>query len=280
MTISKSYSNKLIQIVATLVLFSVVTPSIAQNALQEAINGDHRSAENRARDIYRKPAEVLDFLGFRDDMTVVEVWPGGGWYTEILAPALKENGTFYAAAFEINGRHNWERRSTGRLLEKLGDNPDQYSEVIVTEFGFPYSLDIAPAESADMVLTFRNVHNWVADYYDSGRYIDVAFSAMYRALKPGGILGIVDHQWDDASNEDPNASNGYLSVERTVAWAEAAGFELVEESQLLHNPADTKDHPEGVWTLPPGYALGDEDRQKYEAIGESDRYLLKFRKPL
>ena len=143
----------------------------------------------------------------------------------------------------------------------------------------PYKIDIAPQGSVDMILTFRNVHNLVMEYNGSGRWTDLAFQVMFDTLKPGGILGVVDHEWDDVETEDPLSANGYISRARTIAFAEKAGFELAGESEILHNPRDTKDHPAGVWTLPPSYAKGDEDRARYEAIGESDRFLLKFVKP-
>jgi predicted methyltransferase len=250
-----------------------------ETLLNATIGGEHRSVANKQRDAYRKPLETLSFLGLRSDMNVVEIWPGGGWYSEILAPILKDNGRFYAAQFSLNGRYGYQRRGLGDFMTKLGGAPDLYRDVIVTQFDLPYQLQIAPPESADMVLTFRNVHNLVMSIYDGGAYAELAFQAMFDALKPGGILGIVDHQWDDVANEDPLAENGYISKERTVAFAESVGFELVAESDLLRNPKDTKDHPGGVWTLPPTLALGNENREHYLAIGESDRFLLRFRKP-
>ncbi len=248
-------------------------------AVDAAISGDHRPAEDKARDVYRKPKEVLDFLGFRSDMTVVEIWPGGGWYTKILAPALKDQGTFYAAQYSVNPQFGYQRRYFGTFLTMLGEMPKLYRQVIVTHLSLPYQLEIAPHGSADMVVTFRNVHNWVGRNYGGGRFADVAFNAVFDALKPGGVFGIVDHRWPDPDTEDPEHASGYISKELTIALAESAGFELVDESDMLANPKDTHDHPQGVWTLPPTLALGDTDRDKYLAIGESDRFLLKFRKP-
>lgn len=248
--------------------------------LQKSISGEHRSDENRARDVYRKPYEVLEFVGLRSDMTVVEIWPGAGWYTEILAPVLKDRGKFYAAQYSPNGPYGYQRRGLGAYLTRLGTHPDLYGSVIVTELDLPYSLRMAPAASADLVLTFRNVHNLVMDLYDKGAHAGLAFQATYDVLKPGGVLGIVDHQWDDVANEDPLAANGYISKERTIAMAQAAGFELVAEASILRNPQDSKDYEAGVWTLPPSLALGEKDRAHYLAIGESDRFLLKFVKPL
>jgi len=248
-------------------------------ALDAAISGEHREEKDKARDQYRKPKAVLDFLGLRHDMTVVEIWPGGGWYADILAPTLKENGKYYAAQYDANGPYAYQRRGLGAFLTKLGKKPDLFRDVEVTTLDLPYSLSIAPKNSADMVLTFRNVHNLVNPIYGSGKYNTVAFQSMFDALKPGGILGVVDHEWDDAEDEDPKSENGYISRERTINLAKEAGFELVDSSEILHNPKDTKNYKYGVWTLPPVLALKDEDREKYLAIGESDRFLLKFKKP-
>lgn len=247
-------------------------------ALDNAINGEHRSDDNRARDVYRNPKETLEFFGFRSDMTVVEVWPGGGWYTEILAPALQQDGKLYAAQYSVNSAFGYQRRYFGSFLTKLGTSPDIYGDVTITHLAFPYELAIAPKGTADMVVTFRNVHNWFAEGYgpEAAR---LGFVAMFDALKPGGILGVVDHRWPDPSTEDPEAASGYISEERTIEYAEAAGFELAGRTDTNRNPRDTHDHPQGVWTLPPSLALGDEDRDKYLAIGESDRYTLKFVKP-
>jgi predicted methyltransferase len=247
--------------------------------LSAAINGDHRSTENKARDVYRKPLETLSFLGLRADMTVVEIWPGGGWYSEILAPVLKDNGQFYAAHHNPNAPYGYQRRGLGAFLTKLGENPDLYSQVVITELTLPYGLRVAPRESADMVVTFRNVHNLVMELYGGGEYATLAFRAMFDALKPGGVLGVVDHRWDDPATEDPLAKNGYISKARTVALAESVGFELAGESHILSNASDTKDYESGVWTLPPSLALGDKDKDRYLAIGESDRFLLRFVKP-
>lgn len=247
-------------------------------ALDAAIAGEHRSDANRARDRYRNPKETLAFFGFRSDMTVVEIWPGGGWYTELLAPALRERGKLYAAQYSVNPSFGYQRSYFGSFLMKLGTYPYVYSKVEVTHLAPPYELEVAPRGSADMVVTFRNVHNWFAEGY--GEYTaELGFRAMFDALKPGGVLGIVDHRWPDPATEDPGAANGYISEERTIRYAEAAGFEFAGRSDINRNPRDTHDHPEGVWTLPPSLALGDTDRDRYLAIGESDRYTLKFIKP-
>lgn len=251
---------------------------VTSAALDAAIAGEHRSAENKARDQYRRPKETLAFFGFRSDMTVVEIWPGGGWYTEVLAPALKERGKLYAAQYSPNPPFSYQRRYFGSFLSKAGSHPDVYRDVVVTALDFPYHLDIAPPGSADLVVTFRNVHNWVGRGYDR-EATRLGYRAMFDALKPGGTLGIVDHRWPDPKTEDPYSDNGYISEERIVADAEEAGFRLVARSDMNRNPKDTHDHPEGVWTLPPSFALDDKDRERYAAIGESDRLTLKFIKP-
>jgi len=247
-------------------------------ALDAAIAGDHRSEANKARDEFRRPKQTLAFFGFRSDMTVVEIWPGGGWYTEILAPALKDSGALYAAQYSVNPSYGYQRRYFGAFLSKLGETPNTYRDVKITHLDFPYEMAIAPAGSADMVLTFRNAHNWVNPGYGANA-AQLSFKVMFDALKPGGVLGVVDHRWPDPKSEDPNADHGYVSEERIINLAEAAGFELAARSDMNRNSKDGHVHPEGVWTLPPSFALGDKDKEKYAAIGESDRMTLKFIKP-
>lgn len=247
-------------------------------AVDAAIAGAHRSAENKARDEFRHPRQTLEFFGFRSDMTVVEIWPGSGWYTEILAPALKERGTFYAAQYSTNPAYAYQRRYFGEFLTKLGENADIFGDTRITTLDFPYYLEIAPPGSADMVLTFRNAHNWLSPGYGIGAS-ELSFKVMFDALKPGGILGVVDHRWPDPADEDPVADNGYVSEQRIIAMAEAAGFKFDARSDLNRNTKDTHNYPEGVWTLPPSFALGDTDKQKYADIGESDRMTLRFIKP-
>ncbi len=267
-------------VLASLALYSTSTNAALDKAtdaaLTNSLKGEHRSDEDKARDQYRKPKQVLEFLGFRSDMTVVEIWPGSGWYSKILAPALQKEGKYYAASTGMNPPYGYQRRGLAALLGTFGQTPDLFRDAVITEFLEPYSLNIAPKGSADMILTFRNVHNLFADGYGDGKYVDLVFQVMYDTLKPGGILGIVDHRWPDPATEDRKAANGYLSVERTLKHAEAAGFTLLAQSDLLANTKDTRDYPEGVWTLPPSLALGDKNKDQYLAIGESDRFLLKF----
>jgi predicted methyltransferase len=250
------------------------TDAATAAAIDAALAGAHRSAANKARDVYRHPKETLAFFGLRSDMTVVELWPGtGGWYTEVLAPVLKDKGKLYAA--HINPAESPQSAQDGlkSYREKLAADPEVYGNVIVTAFG-ANALEVAPAGSADMVVTFRNIHNWM------GRgWAPQAFAAAFRALKPGGVLGVVEHRGNPSVAQDPKAASGYVNEEYAIAMIEAAGFRLVARSEINANPRDTKDYEKGVWTLPPRYALGDKDREKYAAIGESDRFTLTFVKP-
>lgn len=252
----------------------------AAAAIDAALAGSHRSDANKARDRYRHPKETLQFFGLRPDMTVVEIWPGGGWYTEILAPVLRDQGKLYVAQYGSKPPMPYQQREMDTLAAKMRANPDLYRAVTPTALNFfTNELTIAPPGSADLVVTFRNVHNWFEDGYGPPNTAQLAFKAMFAALKPGGMLGVVDHRWPDPGTEDPKARNGYVSERRVVELAEGAGFELAGGSAINNNPLDTHDYPEGVWTLPPDLALGERDRDKYLAIGESDRFTLKFVKP-
>jgi len=246
--------------------------------LAAAIAGPQRSAENRARDQWRHPAQTLAFFGIRSDMTVVELSPGGGWYTEILAPYLRGKGKLYAAAYpaDVTGEDGeYYRKSREAFDAKLAAAPAVYDRVTVTDFMPPSRLDIAPAGSADLVLTFRNMHNWITE----DRAEVAVMKAAFEALKPGGVLGIVEHRTDKPATREQMYEGGYMPESALIAAAQSAGFELEAKSELNANPKDTHAHPEGVWTLPPTLALEDKDREKYLAIGESDRITLRFRKP-
>jgi predicted methyltransferase len=249
-------------------------------AIDAAIAGSHRSDTSKARDRYRHPKETLAFFGLRPEMTVVEIWPGGGWYTDVLAPVLRERGKLYIAEYGSKPPFPYQQREMDTLAAKMRANPDLYRAVTPSALNFfTNELAIAPPGSADLVVTFRNVHNWFEEGYGPPNAAELAFKAMFTALKPGGMLGVVDHRWPDPATEDPRAKSGYVSEQRVIALAEAAGFELAGRSDVNRNPLDTHDYPEGVWTLPPDLALGERDRDKYLAIGESDRFTLKFVKP-
>lgn len=246
----------------------------ARAAIEEAVAGEHRSEENRARDRYRHPVETLTFFGLEPDMTVVEVWPGRGWYTEILAPALADEGKLYLAHLDPESDEERYAEVAAEFREWVEAHRDAFGDAEVTVLQ-PPKTEIAPPGSADMVLTFRNLHGWM------GRgYAQEVFDAMYTALKPGGILGIVQHRADPGTEQDPEAKTGYVTEEAAIEMAEDAGFVLVDSSEVNANPNDTKDYEEGVWALPPTLRGGDEDRERYEAIGESDRFTLKFMKPV
>jgi predicted methyltransferase len=243
------------------------------NALDRILAGDHRSAANRARDVYRHPKETLLFFGIRPGMSVVEVWPGEGWYTEIIAPLVRDKGQYYAATFAADPASQYLTNMMKDYEQKLASRPDLYSKVKITTL----SADgggIAPPGTVDLVLTFRNLHNWMAR-----DWAPQAISTMYEALKPGGVLGIVEHRGKPGVPQDSQAKSGYVDEDYAIKLIEAQGFRLEAKSEVNANPKDTKDYEQGVWTLPPTYRLGDVDREKYAAIGESDRFTLKFIKP-
>lgn len=237
----------------------------ATDPLKAAVAADNRSVGNAARDGQRHPYETLSFFGLKPTDTVVELSPGGGWYTEILAPYLREGGQLYAAD-----------AGSARFKAKM-ESAGVYGKVKITAFD-PRTgkLDIAPAGTADAVLTFRNVHNWMDLGTDKAQAV---FNAAFKALKPGGVLGVEEHRLPASRTQDPKAGSGYVHEATVIKFAENAGFKLAGRSEVNANPKDTADHPEGVWTLPPTYALKDKDRAKYQAIGESDRMTLKFVKP-
>ncbi|MGJ8694236.1 MAG: class I SAM-dependent methyltransferase [Thalassotalea sp.] len=251
---------------------SDTTQQAIASKLDLAIAGSHRSIENKARDISRHPKETLEFFGFDSSMTVVELAPGGGWYTEILAPALKGSGKLYGAHYPDTGEDNYYSNSRRKLEKKLAEN-EIFSEVILTDFTPRKPSTLAPAGSADLVLTFRNLHNWREDG------VLQMYKDAFLALKPGGMMGVVEHRMPVSQNWADNQKTGYFPEQLTIDLAAQAGFKLVAKSEINANANDTADHPKGVWTLPPVLRLGEEDKAKYLAIGESDRMTLKFFKP-
>ena len=236
--------------------------------IAEALTAPHRSADNRARDPYRHPGETLAFFGLEPDMNVVEMGPGGGWYTEILAPVLAEEGQLSVAIAPETSEY------TQRLLTRFSQDPEVFAEVERVTFEPPEQLSLGADASADMVLTFRSTHGWI----NRGQAEDV-YAAMFRVLKPGGVLGVLQHRANEGVDVAASAQTGYVPQSKVVELATAAGFVLEESSDINANPQDDHDHPEGVWTLPPSLRLGDTDRAEWEAIGESDRMTLRFRKP-
>ncbi len=242
--------------------------------LDDILQSPHRSASHKARDVYRHPKKTLAFFDIKPFMTVVEIWPGAGWYTEILAPYLKDEGLLYAAHFSTGSSVPYFKDSAIKFRKKLAADPKIYGRVKITVLEPPDYLDIAPAGSADRVLTFRNVHNWLKAGVE-----DQVFAAMYKALRPGGLLGVVEHRANDDSPVDPQAKSGYVHEKTVIAIAKKAGFKLLDKADINRNPEDDTNHPKGVWTLPPTLRLGEQDKEKYQAIGESDRMTLKFIKP-
>jgi predicted methyltransferase len=245
----------------------------ASGTIEAIVAGPHRRPEDRARDKYRHPEQTLKFFGLTPQTRVVEIWPSGGWYTDIIAPYVAGHGHYTAAIFEEGDGSGFGPKINKVLKDKISANKALYGDVSFVTLG-PATIDIVPEGSADMVLTFRNVHNWMA-----GGYADKVFAAMFRALRPGGVLGIEEHRGDPDLPQDPLAATGYVTQEHVIKLAEAAGFQAAEHSEINANPLDTRDHPKGVWTLPPTLKLGDQDREKYMQIGESDRMTLKFVKP-
>jgi predicted methyltransferase len=248
----------------------------AVDPLAKAIDDPARTPAFRERDRYRHPLETLRFFGIRPDMTVVEIWPSSGWYTEILAPYLHDHGKYYAAgsALDVPDVSEETKKGAAAFQQKLAADPGRYGAVTVTAFLPPQRADICPPGSADLVVTFRNVHNWMAGGYDAD-----AFQAFYKALKHGGVLGVVEHRARPGTTPEESKKTGYVDEAYVKALAAKAGFRFVAASAVNDNPKDSKDYPKGVWTLPPALTLGEQDRAKYLAIGESDRMTLKFVKP-
>lgn len=238
-------------------------------SLEEALSSPFRTVANKERDSYRHPLETLNFLGLQPRMTVIEVSPGAGWYSEILIPYLAPQGKYIAAAVPVTVYAGGQK-----FVDYVNHTPEFQGKTTVADFAPPKFVNIAEANSVDLVLTFRNVHNWMPSGSEAA-----AFKAFYSALKPGGILGLVEHRADPKMKEDPKAKSGYVSEKQVIRFAQAAGFRLVKKSEINANPKDTKDYQKGVWTLPPTYTEGDKDRAKYAAIGESDRMTMKFQKP-
>jgi predicted methyltransferase len=258
-------------------------PAIAASAsrdpdgalLARVIEGAHRRPEARSRDAARHPFETLRFFGIRPDMTVVEIAPGAGWYTEILAPYLREHGRLYAAHYARDAGSDYQRRSRERFDAKLAADPALYDRVVVGEQPDPGHgfRGIAPPGGADMVLTFRNLHNWM-----KAGHLDQTLRAFRDVLRPGGALGITEHRAAPGTSIGAMIETGYVTEAFVIERLRAAGFKLEASSGINANPKDTRDHPHGVWSLPPSLRGKEVDRERFLAIGESDRMTLRFRR--
>ena len=260
-------------------LFGAALSAVAadtQDPLAAAIASPSRTAKFTARDQYRHPLETLRFFGLRPDQTVVEIWPGRGWYMEILAPYLAEKGKYYGAieAPDVPGASKEAKENAAALRKRIADDPAHLGKVVITSLHPPQLTEICPPATADVVLTFRNVHNWL----ETGDQ-QAQFNAFFKALKPGGVLGVVEHRAKPGTSLEEMRKSGYMDEDYIKKLAAAAGFRFDAASPVNNNPKDTKDYPEGVWTLPPTLTLGEKDREKYLAIGESDRMTLRFVKP-
>lgn len=260
---------------------AVVMPALAQAPapapelamLQALLPAAHRSPANVVRDPYRHPAETLAFFGVRPDSKVVEITPGSaGYYMEILAPWLRHRGLYVAASRDPSEPPQYIADHQ-KLLARLKAEPQLYDQVRVVPFKSDWH-EIAAPGSMDMVLTFRNLHNWI-----ERREIEGVLKVFHRALKRGGVLGVVDHRGRTDLPQEAQLASGYVREDYAIALIERAGFRLAERAEINANPRDTKDYPEGVWSLPPTYRMKDVDRTRFAAIGESDRFTLKFIKP-
>jgi predicted methyltransferase len=241
------------------------------SALASAVASPARSAAASARDPVRHPVEELTFFGLAPTMTVVELWPGGGYWTDILGPYLASGGHYYIALPAPGNAE--EDAGVKRFHTRIAAEKDRLGTLHETALGAGH-FDVAPPGSADLVVTFRNLHNWM----DEG-YADQALAGIFKALKPGGILGVEDHRGRNDQPQDPKAKNGYVRQDYAIALIRKAGFEFVASSDVNANPRDTKDWVDGVWTLPPTLSQGEKDRARYVAVGEADNFVLKFRKP-
>ena len=242
--------------------------------MADIAEGAHRPDENKVRNVYRHPVETLEFFAIKDDMIVAEIWPAGGWYSEVIAPYLRDNGKYIAAHWDPESEIEFVRNGVQAYQDKLAEHPEAYDKVEMAVLMHPGKMDFVPAGTVDMVLTFRNIHNWMGrDFHDD------MFASIYAALKPGGILGVVEHRGNPDVPQDPKAASGYVNQDYAIALAEKAGFVLEATSEINANPKDRKDYETGVWTLPPTMRAGEVNRDEYIAIGESDRFTLKFVKP-
>ncbi len=249
------------------------TDTVTEAKLKQAIDGAQRTDSFNARDQYRHPLQTLEDFGLKDTMAVMEIWPSGGYWTEILAPVLKDKGRYVAAGFEARTSEGIAKANAA-FKAKLDKDPASYGKVEVVSLSTTDKTPPVASGSMDMVLTFRNIHNWMAEG-QAKQMFDIFFTA----LKPGGYLGVEEHRGLTTKEQDPKAASGYVREDYAIKLIESAGFKLVEKFETNANPKDTKDYPKGVWTLPPSYFEKDVNKAKYTAIGESDRFTMLFQKP-
>lgn len=265
----------LVAVLASLSFSTLAAANDPDERIDTAIDGKHRSAANRARDFYRNPRDTLLFFGLRPDMTVVEISPSAGWYTEIIAPVLKDGGQYYAAVPKVDANApEMMRQRDAAFRDKLAAGRDIYGEARLSTFDAA-APTFAPPGSADLVVTFRNVHNWA-----KAGHTDAMFKGFFDVLKKGGVLGVVEHRANPGTDLKRQIDSGYMTEAYVTAAAERAGFRLEAAAEINSNWRDTKDYPGGVWTLPPNLrGVADADKAKYREIGESDRMTLRFVKP-
>lgn len=258
-------------LISLLFIINANAVNATDDFILKAVSSEHRSEKNRARDQYRHPAETLAFFGIKENMKVLEILPGRGWYTDILAPILKDKGELTVASFGANHPNDYLRGIHEKFEKYLDSKPEVFGKVKRVVFEDQGYLKNVADNSQDMVVTFRNTHNWI-------RFggVEEAYKSFYRVLKKGGILGVVQHRAKKGEDAKVSSQKGYVPESYLIKLIENAGFKLVAKSEINANPKDTKDHPEGVWTLPPTYRLKDKDKDKYTAIGESDRMTLRF----
>jgi len=254
-------------------LSTILLPACSNPSFDDIVVGDQRTEKEISRNAFRHPMDTLEFLNVQPDMTVVEIWPGGGWYASILAPYLKDEGQYYAAHFDPESSVKFFRTMRSKFENRMQSHA-AFSNVTLSTMAPPEKLDIAPEGSADRVLTFRNVHNWMRN-----RSEQAVFNAFYKALKPGGIVGVIEHRAPENFTYEQMVKSGYVKESYVIQLAEKAGLELLGRSEINRNPQDTKNYVNGVWTLPPTLRVIDSQRDRMLSIGESDRMTLKFVKP-
>ncbi len=259
---------KKINLLLSLMIYLSAPSSLLAHDLNSAINSSDRTSKNVMRDKYRNPYETITFFKIEPDMTVVELSPGAGWYTEIFANYLHEPGNLIAAHFDLDTDREYFKRGRANFEKKI-QSSKMYSNVSIVDL----SSNLAAENSVDAVVTFRNLHNWI------GPQIDSIFQNSYKALKPGGIFGVVEHRAKDGTSLDVMKKSGYVTEDYAISIAKKHGFILVNKSEINANPKDLKNYEGGVWTLPPSLRLKDKDKEKYLEIGESDRMTLLFKKP-